>query len=153
MPEACPGSVRRARQLARTRAPQGCGRRGDPGARGSPRRVASTIVHAGSVVLALVLCACGARTLLDGPVPVDAATLDSTGIIVDASAADSGDLDGPQLIGPDLEAALDSYAAPDACINPYDRDSSAMCITRTDCCQVAIGTSCLGGRCIPDHTQ
>ena len=106
-----------------------------------------------------MLGGCGARTPLDEPGPVDAATVDVNAVILDASAADVGELDGPQLIGPDAdrggdaEVAHDADITPDACINPYDRDSGAMCVTMADCCQVAIGTSCMGGRCIPDHQQ
>ena len=109
-------------------------------------------MNARQLVLALAFCGCGGRTSLDSSVQVEAATADSTAIIADASATDVDDVDGPQLIGPDLDATHDASLV-DACINPFDRDSSAMCVTMADCCQVAIGTACYGGQCIPLHPQ
>ena len=55
--------------------------------------------------------------------------------------ADSGELDGPQLIGPDLDAAADAYVTPDVCIalfNPYEPDSGPMCTTSAECCQLTV---------------
>jgi hypothetical protein len=94
--------------------------------------------------------------MLDGAVPVDAATTDAT-IIADASATDVDDLDGPRLIGPDADVVRDAYVAPDVCIalyDPYEPDSSGMCITWVDCCQPKpAGASCQDGRCIGNHQQ
>jgi hypothetical protein len=92
-------------------------------------------MHARSLVLALVFCACGARTMLEGPVPFDAATADVTATIADSSAADSGDLDEPQLIGPDLDAAADTYVVPDVstCVL-REFDGGGDCVTSADCC-------------------
>jgi hypothetical protein len=107
-------------------------------------------MRARSLVLAAALCACGARTMIDGPAPVDDGATGIATTIADSSTADSGDVDGPPLIGPSLDAAADTYVAPDVgtCVL-RELDGGGNCVTSAECCYGAI---CLNGQCFT-HTQ